>query len=119
MKRDMELIRLMLLSFESDEELPEVGKYPLEERLYNLKLMSDAGLIEAHFIPETGVPKGVTILRLTWPGHDFLDSTRDSKIWKKALDHIVKPGASWTFSLLMEWLKQQAHQKVFGVPDSS
>jgi hypothetical protein len=79
-------------------------------------LMNEAGLIQAHFIEGNDVlPDDVGYLRLTWDGHDFLDATKDSKIWKMAKEHVIKPGASWTFSLLLEWLKHQARERVFGV----
>jgi hypothetical protein len=120
MKRDMELIRLLLIQQETGESPSELESYPVDAQIYNLELMHDAGFIVANFMRDaTGEAKGATIRRLTWSGHDFLDSTSDSEIWKLAKEHVIKPGASWTFSLLVEWLKQQAHHKVFGVPDSS
>jgi hypothetical protein len=120
MKRDMELIRLLLVKQETGESPPELESYSIDDQLYNLELMSDAGFIIANFSRDTTASaRAATIRRLTWAGHDFLDASRDSKIWKMAKDHIIKPGAAWTFSLLLEWLKQQAHQRVFGVPTSS
>jgi hypothetical protein len=117
MKRDMELIRLLLLQQELDAAPSELQNYSIDDQLYNLELMHDAGFIVATFNRDTtGKAKAASIRRLTWGGHDFLDSTKDSEIWKMAKDHIIKPGASWTFSLLLEWLKKEAHQKVFGVP---
>lgn len=85
---------------------------------YQIELMRDAGLVDAVVDTVSGIPSEAAIIRLTWAGHDFLDSSRDSKIWKLAKEQVIKPGASWTFSLLMDWLKQQAHQQVFGVPPS-
>ena len=66
-----------------------------------------------------GIPSAAAIVRLTWAGHDFLDSSRDNKIWKLAKEHVIKPGASWTFSLLLEWLKQEARHRVFGAAPGS
>jgi len=119
MKRDMELIRLLLLEVEQGEAPPELASYSEADMLYNYALMADAGLMVASLTPETGVPVSVSVYRLTWAGHDFLDATRDSKVWKMAKEHIIKPGASWTFSLLVEWLKQESHKRIFGVPPSS
>ena len=119
MKRDMELIRLLLLEVEQGEAPPELVQYQETDILYHYALMVDAGLIIASLLPETGVPESVSVSRLTWAGHDFLDATRDSKIWKLAKEHIIKPGASWTFSLLVEWLKQESHKRIFGVPPIS
>jgi hypothetical protein len=115
MKRDMELIRLLLLERELDKSPPELASYSEQDVLYNLTLMEDAELIVVSFIGGNGgIPTGADIVRLTWAGHDFLDATRDSKIWKMAKEHVIKPGASWTFSILVEWLKQQARERVFG-----
>lgn len=119
MKRDMELIRLLLLQVEQGEAPPELSQYSEDETLYNYALMADAGLIVASLTPETGVPIAVSVYRLTWAGHDFLDATRDSTIWNSAKEKILKPGASWTFSILVEWLKQEVHKRVFAVPPSN
>lgn len=82
--------------------------------------MKEAGLIDAEITPDAfGRPSGAIVHRLTWDGHEFLDASRDSKIWKMAVEHIIKPGASWTFQILMEWLKREAQQRFLGGPASS
>ncbi|HEY5345044.1 MAG TPA: DUF2513 domain-containing protein [Verrucomicrobiae bacterium] len=117
MKRDMELVRLLLLQEETGEAPPELSEYSTETLIYNYQIMDDAGLIVANFTKDSsGVAAGATVYRLTWAGHDFLDATRDSKIWKMAKEQILKPGGSWTFSILLEWLKQEAQKRILGVP---
>jgi Hypothetical protein (DUF2513) len=117
MKRDMDLVRLLLLKQETGEDPTGLVDFSVEDQIYNLQLMHDAGLIEASFVQgNDGTPVGANIMRLTWDGHDFLDACRDSKLWKLAKENVLKPGASWTFSLLFEWLKQEAHQRIFGTP---
>ena len=98
MKRDMELIREILQRAES---LEFVGDEPYERywartpaEAYQIALMKDFGLVEADVETTCGIPSRATIVRLTWAGHDFLDSSRDSKIWKLAKEHIIKPGVS-------------------------
>lgn len=116
MKRDMELVRLLLIQEETGEAPPELSEYSVEQQLYNLQLMEDANLIVAHFITgNQGEVVSAITQRLTWTGHDFLDATRDSKIWKKAKDHIIKPGVSWTFQTLLEFLKREIDQRFLGV----
>jgi hypothetical protein len=120
MKRDMELVRKILqgaeaLDYEQGEP-PERYRAGTPEEAYQIALMKDAGLVEADIETTNGIPSEATITRLTWAGHDFLDSSRDNKVWKMAKEHVIRPGASWTFSLLLEWLKQEARQRVFGVP---
>ena len=115
MKRDMELIRLLLLQQEIGEAPPELATYSVEEKLYNLQLMDDASLIVVIFTKNNqGEVVNAIIHRLTWAGHDFLDATKDSKIWKKAMEHIVKPTVSWTFQTLLEFLKREIDQKFLG-----
>jgi len=115
MKRDMELVRLLLLQQESGEEPPDLRSYDKELVVYNAALMVDAGLLDGAVMRgEEGQPAGVSIIGLTWAGHDFLDSTRDPKIWKMAKEKLLKPGISWSFALLVEYLKGQAHKKLFG-----
>jgi hypothetical protein len=123
MKRDMELIRKILhkaetLEFENGEPYERYWARTPNEA-YQIALMKDAGLVNADIDTVGGIPEKATIIRLTWDGHDFLDSSRDNKIWKMAVEHIIKPGASWSFSILVEWLKYEARRRVFGIPASS
>lgn len=120
----MDLIRAILLKTEAGEELEhsllESHAATPDIIAYQVALMQDAGLVDARVIGgHDDEPIDYRIFRLTWAGHDFLDATKDSKIWKAAREHVIKPGVSWTFSILVEWLKQQAHERVFGVPTNS
>jgi hypothetical protein len=113
MKRDMDLIRLLLLQQESGESPPELEEYPTDLVVYNLALMVDAGFVEGTIYPDhNGSPAVASIIRLTWAGHDFLDSTRDSNVWTKAKERILKPGISWSFSILVEFLKAEAQRQL-------
>ena len=117
MKRNMELIRWLLLRSEGDEEAAKACEaFTVEERAYHVQLLIDAGLVEGVVRrDEVGNPNGAIVSRLTWAGHDFLQSVRDDTIWKKAKDQVFKPGASWTFDLLKEWAKQEVKQRL-GLP---
>ena len=120
MKRDMDIIRLLLLQQESGESEEGLSQHDGQTIAYNTALMLDAGFIEGIISKDhTGSPRAAHIFRLTWAGHDFLDSTRDPKIWKKAKESVLKPGISWTFSLLVEFLKAEAKRQlgpVLGLP---
>ena len=118
MKRDMDLIRKILIDAEARDfesgEPPEMYQASTTDEAYQIALMIDAGLVQADYTSNAGVPQSAAIYRLTWDGHDFLDAARDNTIWKKAKDSFLKPGISWTFSILTEWLKQEARDKIFG-----
>jgi hypothetical protein len=113
MKRDMELIRLLLVEQETDEAPPELSKYDVKDVVYNAALLIDAGLVVGRIIPNsTGEPEAAVILRLTWSGHDFLDATKDPGVWAKAKEKVIKPGVSWTFSILVDFLKAEAQRQL-------
>jgi len=115
MKRDMELCRALLIAHESGEKPPELEMASLDEIGYAYVLLKDAGFIEAHFIEGNSVlPAAIVNCRLTWEGHDFLDASRDSKLWKKAKEKIIDSGVSWTVSILTEWLKKEARLHLLG-----
>jgi hypothetical protein len=78
--------------------------------------MCEAGLLDANVLTGAhGEPMQAIIFGLTWEGHDFLDAARDDTIWKAARDKIIKPGMSWTFSILLEWLKQEVRRRVLDI----
>ena len=120
MKRDLELVRLILQTLEGNQEARTASteRYSTAERAYHVALMKDAGLIEGIVnLDADGNPFGYHVSRMTWAGHDFLDAARDDTLWKKATEYVLKPGVSWSFDLLKEWLKHEARQRL-GLPTS-
>jgi hypothetical protein len=84
MKRDMSLIRLLLLRLERDEEV-ELSAYSEDQVIYHSALAVEAGLLDGAIrTDQQGYPNGVASIRLTWKGHDFLDAARNESVWKKA-----------------------------------
>jgi hypothetical protein len=75
----------------------------------------DAGLVVGVVSGTDKDPSRYMIHRLTWQGHEFLQSMRDETIWKKAKEHVLKPGASWTFEILKEWAKAELKERL-GIP---
>ena len=120
MTRDMDLIRKILTDVEAADSDGPLVSLKDAHSAYQAALLKEAGLIHAAIVPDQfGRPRSAIIHRLTWDGHEFLDASRDSKIWKMAVEHIIKPGVSWSFPILMEWLKREAQQRFLGVPASS
>jgi Hypothetical protein (DUF2513) len=124
MKRDMDIIRQILLNTEDD-------KYPYGGRVHldgvsdeicgrHVALIFDAGLAEGRLIKSDALGiVGASIDRLTSIGHDFCDGIRQDTIWNAAKKHVIKPGASYGLSLLVEWVKIELHHRVFGIPPSN
>ena len=109
----MELIRLLLLHQEAGEKPAEIDNYDEPLILYNAALAVEAGLLEGKvYKAASGEIGGASIFRLTWAGHDFLDATKDPSLWAKAKEKVIRPGASWTFGVLLEYLKAEAKHKL-------
>lgn len=119
MKRDMDVIRHLLLWVESDQTHEIPSTVSRQELAYHVQLLIDAGLVEAavRWTSYRGskVPDDFVIQRLTWAGHDFLDAARNDTNWKKAKDQILKTGSAWTFEILKELLVHYAKTGL-GIP---
>ena len=115
MKRDMDLARRILLEVEAMTADDPVKQYGTPEEALHVALLKEAGLLEAYVAEdEAGRPHVGIPLRLTWAGYDFLDAARSDTAWKKAKEKVIMPGLSWTFSLLLEFLKREAGRRIFG-----
>lgn len=115
MKRDMDVIRRILLEIEASET-PYLN-YNEREDVQHAVLLHDAGFIvgTSHRADAHGVIL-ITVERLTWSGHEFLQSIRDDSLWSKAKEKVVMPGASWTVEVLKEWAKYEIKSKL-GIPN--
>lgn len=113
MKRDMDLIRELLLKLEDlcqkadsvlvikkDSEELQVDGYNSEQIGYHLSLLREARLI----LPDKGgTTRGMYFQGLSWSGHDFVDSVRDPEVWSKA-----KSGARQAGGFTLELMKDLA-----------
>lgn len=114
MKRDLDLVRLILVSTEADAQLDAPG-YTMAEILGHIWLMADAGLIDATFVREQdGEWSSATIHEITWEGHEFLKASRDSKLWDLAKKHVLKPGVAWSLQAILEFLKREGSRRFLG-----
>jgi hypothetical protein len=110
-KRDIELIRLLLLREEEGSVPAEMASYDPGWVNYNSILAIEAGLLRGQIYHEGGSNLAVaTVSGITWAGHDFLDATRDARIWKKTRNHALALGTSW--NLLLEYIDDQARQRL-------
>jgi len=112
-KRDMDLIRDLLLEIEAGAT--QFTTYPLDltaqkllrnpeatkRRGEHLHLMQQAGLVEVR--NENRATGEVIVRGLTWAGHDLLDSVRNPEIWAK-----TKKGAEAAGGFTVDLLKDLA-----------
>lgn len=112
MKRDMELVRSLLMDVSEGKSKMELDGSDDEDNkyLYHLKIMRQAGLIE---YTVKSYYEGSFIENkpeLTWQGNDFLDSIKYDNVWNKTKTVIKEKGAeisSIPFSILVELVKEQ------------
>ena len=97
MKRDLNLIREILLRIEAKENRSaalalEVAGYTEGEVDYNLDLLLHEGLVNGDGEWTFGNKYYVSINGLTWSGHDFLDSIREDAVWEAAAQKAQNSG---------------------------
>jgi DNA-binding transcriptional ArsR family regulator len=113
----MDLIRELLLKLESlplsptamvvlSGHEPEIAVdgYSGDQVEYHLDLLKEAGLIES---PGSQPAQGVTFRRLSWDGHEFLDSVRSPETWRRTKEGARTIGG-WSVSLLADMAKAYA-----------
>lgn len=99
-KRDMDLLRTILLQIESNPQMdgtiyfgfakPEdmdISGYSEDEFIYHMQL-----LISQEFINGSGDSLPINVRGLTWAGHEFLDNIRNDSVWantKKRVGDLV------------------------------
>jgi hypothetical protein len=109
MKRDMDLVRKLLIQLEDmplspgsivtmdyDDPSLTIDGYTTDQVHYHLDLIVEAGLVD---IGGRGAIGAFMFRRLTYAGHDFLDSVRDDKIWA-----MTKKGAAAAGGFTMDLL---------------
>ncbi|RYF60737.1 MAG: DUF2513 domain-containing protein [Comamonadaceae bacterium] len=114
MKRDMDLARRILLATEALEygkQLKSLPDVPPEQFVVHVIWLKEAGLLDA--VAQAGSGSGAKfaiVQRLTWAGCEFVDAARNDSLWAKAKDNVIKPGMSFSFDVLKEWLKAEITQ---------
>ena len=117
MKRDMDLIRDLLIALEAEYEtntfstqsLPEIGSYSPKVVLAHFNILKTAGFIDRYH-DAYGVGPKLDKHSITHAGYDFLDSVRDPEIWRKTKEAGRKAGG-WTLELFGVFAKGLSKMK--------
>jgi hypothetical protein len=119
-KFDKDVVREILLAIEASDEDPRAwveisiqGKSQ-EEVAYHVQLLDEAGFIEAE---ELSSNDGYDwrAKRLTFQGHEFLDTVRDPEIWRKTKEGVSKVGGvgiELLFTVGKAYAKQLLQEKL-------
>ncbi|HEV2512451.1 DUF2513 domain-containing protein [Bosea sp. (in: a-proteobacteria)] len=123
MKRNMDLVREILLSFENVEAARVSKKsivvdgYKKEEIDFHIELLVEAGLLNHHIAkPETTSGRPFLMrfdmgIRPTMIGYDFADSVRDPEVWSKTKKGAERAGG-FTIDLLKDLAKGLIKKKI-------
>jgi hypothetical protein len=109
-KRDMELIRMVMLAAEKTKEPnelidPKFDGHNETEISYHVALLDDAGLLHGQDRSAIGVFRW-SAGALTWAGHEFVEAIKDESAWKEALAITAKAGGGTVFEILQKALRQ-------------
>ena len=123
MKRNMDLVREILLQVEAtdpDKEVKlDVIGHSEEEIGLHVELM-----IERELVKGIAVPSGdgrahriafYEIYKMTWEGYDFLDAARNDTIWKKAKEKCLEATGGLGFDVLKACLVEFGKEAI-GLP---
>lgn len=104
MKRNMELIRKILLAVESGELNESIEGYSDDEIKYHKVLAIDAGLLEGKVLNSisnrSDIPVNVFINRITWEGHDFVEGIASESNWGKVKSFLLDGGKQVTIDTI-------------------
>lgn len=110
MKRDLELIRKILLTVEEHEDLEpfdlELEDYDENKINFHLQLLDEASFIETILErDETGAIVLAQPIRMTWKGFEFLDMARNNNVWEKSKKFVAQKSVSVSISMFVEIMK--------------
>lgn len=106
MKRDMDLVRLILLKIEDEYhdsyiyDLPVAG-YDLPTVAYHCDILHDAGYISYYepFHADDEL-QSFRVGALTWAGNEYLEKVRDNSRWAKVRQVMLDKGLPFTIDMV-------------------
>jgi hypothetical protein len=115
MKRDMDLIRAVVLKAVEGDPNGAIPGYTEDEINYHRALAVQKGLLEGRVLDDnssmTDIPLDVFVLGVPWAGHDFIDAIESDSNWSKVKAFLSEAGKQVTIETI-----KYAAQKLFGAP---
>jgi len=102
MKRDLNLIRLIMLEQEGSEIIDDLKTmFATEygqgfEQIYkkHIVLLIESNLLDGQYRFLTNGTVQVTVNRITWAGYEYLDNIRDNEVWAKTKTMLGRFGSA-------------------------
>jgi hypothetical protein len=122
MKRDMDLIRSILLALEARDESVEANRVHDHLRIaghddrvvaLHVKLLEDAAFLEADYMTVEG--HGIVFARpyrITWQGYEFLAAASNEGAWNSVKTLVKSKSPDVPFSVLQSLLIETAKKAV-------
>ena len=122
MKRDMDLVRAILLVIKENEAarvdqleiskglkkmFPNGPTWRGEQLIEHVQMMKEADLVEANIISPMRRGGAFTGLRMTWHGQDFIADARKEGVWKKVREKYGDMSLAVLKQVLAELVKQE------------
>ena len=103
MKRNMELVRQILTQIEErsrgiGQVAIDIPGYTPQEVYYHIKLLHDAGLVEAWDCSAGSLCWAVK--DLTFKGHEFLNPIKNEKVWAGVMQTVKEKAIDLPFAVL-------------------
>lgn len=103
MKRDWDVIKAILIALDERDSTSrelQLQDFPAEQAhiyLYHVQLLIERRLISGHLSQVVSTPaKNFRLQRLTWEGHDLLDTIRSRPVWERIKTISVEKGIELT-----------------------
>lgn len=111
MKRDLALIRELLIELEGNPQMQTrkltLDGFTREEIDYHARL-----LLDAQFAAGLSTDAGVEFYSLRWKGHEFIDAARDDTVWRKATEKVGATVGSVSVGVMRAILGEVAMQQL-------
>ena len=104
MKRDLDLVRQLMLQIEALPAAPPV-QYRMSEiedpvLLAHLEMLIEAGLVSGRISRSQGARGDViSVSGLTWQGHEWVEMVRSHSLWNEVKSAVLDGGGVLTFEL--------------------
>ena len=112
MKRDMDLVREILLQIKNHDAKPSSWQVEIEDRDpdevgEHLRLLVERGLVRG---VHAGSGGHIAYLdpELTWEGQDFVEAAEDDTRWQRAKRTVLERGGALVFEVLKQALFELA-----------
>ena len=127
MKLNHDCVRALLLYLEENLEFDNalsvseiiIDEFDSQDIMYSAFKLYEADYISGQIVPQMNAYPGLKINSITWEGHKFLDTIRDSKVWsntKSVLSKVSSTSISFASTVASQVLSNIISQSLGGQP---